>query len=458
METVKHIAVAVIGCGTVGGATARILVQDREYLKARAGIDVELKYVVDRDFTNARKLGIPESAYTTDLQVALTDPDVKIVLELVGGTTIARDFIMRALTAGKHVVTANKALLAHHGPELFALARQHKVSVAFEASCGGGIPIIRAICDGLIANRIDAVYGIVNGTCNYILTEMIDRGVGYEEALADAQKAGLAEADPTLDVSGGDSAHKIAIMASLAFGKRFDLEGIRIEGIDRLKLEDVKYGMELGYVIKLLAMAQRVNDGYCLRVRPVFISHDHPLSWVSGPFNAISVYGHTTGHTMYYGRGAGGRPTGSAVVADILSIATGSYQNIFSYPGMWPDLSDGGRMVAPDELVNRFYLRLIVEDTPGVLAQIASILGNHGISIASVRQDEAPVTQSPPAKSAAAELQPTPPVHGVPVIITVHPARERNLLDAMDEISALDAVRKGSSIISIIDEHEEQIG
>jgi homoserine dehydrogenase len=446
-STSKSIGIALVGCGTVGGSTGRILIQDREYLRARTGVDLDLRYVVDKDFTHARELGIPESTYTTDLDVALQDSDVRIVVELVGGTTIAREFTRRSLTAGKHVVTANKALLAHHGTELFALARQHGVALAFEASCGGGIPIIRAICDGLIANRVDAVYGIVNGTCNYILTEMIEKGVSYETALSDAQKSGLAEADPTLDVTGGDSAHKIAIMASLAFGKRFEFEKIRVEGIDNLRLEDVKYGMGLGYVIKLLAIAQRLDNGYCLRVRPVFISHDHPLSWVSGPFNAISVYGHATGHTMYYGRGAGGRPTGSAVVADIISLATGSYQHTFEYPGMWPDLTEPGRMVPPEEIVNKFYLRLLVEDTPGVLAQIASIFGSHSISIASVLQNEGLENGSG-----------VRPSRTVPVVITVHPARERDLMDAMRKINDLKEVQPGSSIISIIDEHEERIG
>ncbi|WP_455382541.1 homoserine dehydrogenase [Salinispira pacifica] len=446
-------AVAVIGCGTVGGATSRILIEDRSYLQERTGIDIELRYVVDRDFTNARKLGIPESLYTEELDKALKDPDVQVVIELVGGTTIARDFIRRALEAGKHVVTANKALLAHHGTELFALARANNVAVGFEASCGGGIPIIRALTDGLIANRVDAVFGIVNGTCNFILTEMIEKGVDYAAALADAQRAGLAEADPTLDVSGGDSAHKIAILASLAFGRRFDFDNIRVEGIDRLRLEDVIYGSNLGYVIKLLAIAQRIDDGYCLRVRPVFISHDHPLSWVSGPFNAISVYGHTTGHTMYYGRGAGGTPTGSAVVADVVSIATGAWKHIYDYPGMWPDIASEGRMVPPEEIVNRFYLRLLVEDSPGVLARIASILGDHGISISSVLQNEVPDgARTLPGRSGEAGAS-----GPVPVVITVHPALERDLLDAMRKIDALDAVAPGSSIISIIDEHEENI-
>ncbi|HUX13959.1 MAG TPA: homoserine dehydrogenase [Spirochaetia bacterium] len=437
--------VAVIGCGTVGGATSRTLLDDRDYLKLRTGVDIELRYVVDRDFTNARRLAIPADLCTEQLDKALDDPDVQVVIELVGGTTIARDFIKRAIASGKHVVTANKALLAHYGTELFALARQKGVAIAFEASCGGGIPIIRAITDGLVANRIDAVFGIVNGTCNYILTEMIERGVDYDAALADAQKAGLAEADPTLDVSGGDSAHKIAILASLAFGRRFDLQKIPVEGIDKLRLEDVIYGNSLGYIIKLLAIAQRVDDGYCVRVRPVFISHDHPLSWVSGPFNAISIYGHTTGHTMYYGRGAGGPPTASAVVTDVVALATGAWQQIFAYPGMWPDVAPEGRMVLPEELVNRFYLRLLVDDSPGVLARIASILGDHGISISSVLQNAAPAD--------AGRI----PEDRVPVVITVHPALERDLLAAMKKIDALPAVAAGSSIISIIDEHEEQI-
>ena len=285
------LGVALIGCGTVGGAVARLLLRDQDILKARLPIGLELRHIVDVDFSNARRLGLDERLFRSSPDDALKDPAVGAVVELIGGTTVARSIIERALSAGKCVVTANKSLLAHHGADLYALARRNGVCIAFEASCAGGIPIIRALSDGLIANRIDALYGIVNGTCNSILTAMTQRGQSYADALADAQRAGLAEADPTLDVSGMDSAHKLAILASLAFAARIDLGAIPVSGIDSLQLCDIAYGQELGYVVKLLAIAQRREKGLSLRVRPVFITKEHPLAWVSGPFNAVSVYG-----------------------------------------------------------------------------------------------------------------------------------------------------------------------
>lgn len=453
--------VAVVGCGTVGGSVCRLLESDRSYLASRTGVDIQVLYAIDRTYDKVKRLGIPESRFRTTMDEALSDHRVKVMVELVGGVSGAKELTERMLRAGKHVVTANKALLAHHGNELFALARERGVSIAFEASCGGGIPVVRALCDGLIANRIEAIYGIVNGTCNYILTEMIERGIGYSQALADAQRGGLAEADPTLDVAGVDSAHKITILASLAFGKRFALDSVQVTGIDRLALQDVVQGMHLGYVLKLLAIAQRVGDGYCLRVRPVFISKDHPLSWVSGPFNAISVYGHATGHTMYYGRGAGGSPTASAVIADVVSTATGAAEVMFSYPGLWPDQAEEGRLVPTGEIISRYYLRLMVEDEPGALARIASILGSHGISIASVLQQEPLDRDTESDDSTAVRSTPRAGTGNrekrVPVIVTVYPARERDLLSAISEIDALEMVSGPSSVINIIDEHPESL-
>ncbi len=432
---------AVVGCGTVGGATCRLLIDDEATLAARLGVRPELRYVVDVRFDHARSVGIEESLLCEGLDKALEDKEIQTIVELVGGTTIARDIVGRALRAGKHVVTANKALLAHHGPELHALARDHGVCLAFEASCGGGIPILRALCDGLVANRIDAMYGIVNGTCNYILTQMTGLGQGYAEALADAQRDGLAEADPTLDVGGGDSAHKLAIMAALAFGGQVDFEAIPVEGIDALDLIDLRYGGELGYVVKLLAIATRHDQGVSLRVRPAFISREHPLAWVSGPFNAVSVYGHATGHTMYYGRGAGASPTASAVVADVASIALGTAPRAYEQMGIWPDRTGPMRQMAPEEIVSRYYLRVMAEDRPGVLSTIARILGERQISISSVLQHEPPADSSP----------------GVPVVITTHRAREGDVREAMAEVDALDAIKARTVCIAIVDEHPESL-
>lgn len=432
--------VALIGCGTVGGGVATLLTRDADVLRKRAGIDFELAYVVEKNFTHARELGLDESLFTEDYKVALSDPDVSVVIELVGGTTIAKTITEDALRAGKHVVTANKALLAHHGAELLALARQNNVSIAFEASCGGGIPIIRAIYDGLIANRIDAIYGIVNGTCNYILSKMIKEGSSYSDALAEAQKKGYAEADPFLDVSGTDSAHKLAIMSSMAFGVSVDFDSIPVKGIDELELLDVKYGEELGYVIKLLAVTHRLGDGLCMRVRPAFISTEHPLAWVSDSFNAVSLYGHSTGHTMYYGRGAGALPTASAIVADVVSIANGTYPVLFSSLPLWQDKTAPAKQISLSENSARYYLRIMVEDKPGVMARITSILGEHNISISSVLQKEVPEGSK---------------TNHVPIIITTHTAKEADVEDSVIRMESLDFVEGRPVWISIVDEYPE---
>jgi homoserine dehydrogenase len=440
-KKLTSVGVAVLGCGTVGGATALALVKDKELLQEKTGLSLNLKYIVDKNFDNAVRLGLNKKFFETKLSTVLNDPEVSIVVELIGGTTIAKDFIEKALLARKNVVTANKALMAHEGPALLSLARKNHVNLAFEASCGGGIPIIRALCDGLIANRIDALYGIVNGTCNYILTQMIDKGQSYADALAGAQKAGLAEANPTLDVSGMDSAHKLAILASLAYGERINLEAIPVTGIDDLQSTDVEFGAQLGYVVKLIAMAERLDNGLYLRVNPVFISREHPLAWVSGPFNAISVYGHKTGHTLYYGRGAGGAPTSSAIVSDIVSCALGTQKLLFKNLGIWSDRTKKAKQISYGESVSRFYLRFMVNDSAGVLAKITASLGKNGISIASVLQKEV--------------LENSGKQRKVPVVITTHPAKEKNVRKALAALRTAKVAVEDPVCLNIIDEHEE---
>lgn len=438
------IGVALVGCGTVGGATAQQLVRDREIIRHKSGVDLELKYIVDKNFDNARALGLDERLFTEELEQALEDPEVSVVIELVGGTGFAKELIRRALTSGKDVVTANKALLAHHGEELWAIARAEGRAIAFEASCGGGIPIIRSLIEGLSANEIDALYGIVNGTCNSILTEMIEEGKSYKDALADAQAGGLAEADPTLDVGGMDSAHKIAIMTSLVFGLKVNFEAIPVEGIDGLAERDVAFGRTLGYVVKLLAVAYRTAEGVTLWVRPAFISKNHPLSWVKGPFNAVSVYGHATGHTLYYGRGAGGSPTASAVVSDAVSLGLGTFQRVFHAAGYWQDINTVTDQVPVSDTMSRFYIRVLVKDSPGMLAKLSSIFGEHGISIASVLQNELP--EEAPLGGELAD-----------VVITTHRAQERSVRDAITEIDALPGTGDRSTVITIVDEHPEEL-
>ena len=441
MNETTRFNLAIAGCGTVGGAAAALLSKDRKSIREKTGIDINLKYIIDVDFTHAKSLGLDENLFTDTLETALSDPAIHAVVELIGGTTIARDVTEKCLKAGKHVITANKALLAHHGSDLMAAARKYGVSMAFEASCGGGIPIVRALYDGLTANRIEALYGIVNGTCNYILTAMTTKGQSYREALSEAQVSGLAEADPTLDVSGMDSAHKLAILGSLAFGKKVELDSIPVKGIDSLDLLDVAYGQELGYVVKLLAIARKLNKGISCAVRPSFIGKEHPLAWISGSFNAVSVYGHAVGHTMYYGRGAGGLPTASAVIADIISVALGTIPALFKGLTIWPDTSARAEQLPPEQIRSRYYIRLMVEDKPGVFAKFAAVLGENGISISSVLQKE-------PADEAAEPVI-------VPVVITTHEVLEGDLTRALDIINTFAEVREPAVCINIIDEHEE---
>ncbi|MFW5742803.1 MAG: homoserine dehydrogenase [Spirochaetota bacterium] len=433
--------VAIVGCGTVGGATARHIQGSSDLIERRYGVRLELAAVVDKNLDHARAIGVPEEVLGEDLDEVLARAEVDVVVELVGGIDVARAIIVRALESGKHVVTANKALLAHHGEQLFAIAHEAGRALAFEASCGGGIPLIRALTDGLAGNRIDAIYGIVNGTCNYILTEMIRRSISYHEALAEAQRDGLAEADPTLDVGGFDSAHKIALMASLAFGARVDYEAIPVEGIDSLDLLDVSWATRLGYVTKLLAIAERGDEGISLRVRPCFVHAEHPLAWVGGPFNAISVYGYPTGHTMYYGRGAGGSATSGAIVADLVSIATGALDAFFAGTRFWPDRTEPARQNAPGTIRGRYYVRALVQDRPGVLAEMTTRFARHGISIASVHQDELGDDTHQLA----------------PVVVVTHGASEDDVRAAVDEIDAMPQTSGACAVISIIDEPDEEL-
>jgi len=381
--------IALVGCGTVGGGTALLLTRDIKFLKEKTGLELGLKYVVDINFDNARAIGIPEELYETDLNKVLNDPEVTIVIELVGGLTFAKDVVSKSLSAGKNVITANKALLATFGEELFGLARKNSVSIGFEASCAGGIPIVKAITEGMAVNRIDAVYGIVNGTCNYILTQMIDQGMSYNKALKGAQAQGLAEADPTLDVNGMDSAHKITIMSSLCFGYNCELDRVSVTGIENIDIYDVKLGTEMGYTIKLLAIGETYGDKVSLRVQPSFISNQHPLAKISGPFNGVSLYGHAVGHTMYYGRGAGDLPTASAIGADIISVASGAQKILFDNYKYWPDLTQKPSYMDQSEVESAYYLRLNVEDHIGVTATVTKILAENSISISGISQKEA---------------------------------------------------------------------
>jgi homoserine dehydrogenase len=380
--------IALIGCGTVGAGVARLLLEQRDRLTARAGRSLALRCVVVRDLAKDRPVSLDPELVTTELSDALADPAIHVVAELVGGTSDARRYVLEALAAGKHVVTANKALLAEHGGEVFEAARQHGRAVAFEASVAGGVPIIAAIAQSMAANQIVSLQGILNGTSNFILTEMAERQQSYEAALAEAQRRGYAEADPTLDVDGTDAAHKLVVLARLAFGVPVTTDAVIRRGIGGVEAMDLRFAHELGYTVKLLAEAWLGEGQLALHVSPVLLRHMAPLAQVRGAHNAVQVVGDVVGETLYFGPGAGAMPTASAVVADVIDLAVGRAQRTFQTLKLWAPSAPV--TLRPAETVpSRFYLRLIVQDRPGILAVVAGALAEQQISIASVIQHEA---------------------------------------------------------------------
>ena len=438
MTSERTIGITLLGCGIVGGGVARIITEQREMLLRRTGMTFEIRHVVVRDPAKTRAGNFKVS---TDLKAAVEAKDTDIVIELIGGTGPARIAMEAALKLGKPVVTANKSLLATHGAELFALAKKHNTCIAFEASAGGGVPIINALVRGLIANRIDALVGIVNGTCNVILTRMTRNGWSYEQALAEAQAKGFAESDPTMDVSGRDAAQKLALLASLAFNARVAESDIHVEGIDTLQKADIEFAKEMGYVIKLLAIAERSSDDRLgLRVHPTLVHHGDVLAEVSGSFNAISVYGNSLGHSLFYGRGAGAMPTASAVVADLVSVAMGTTQIEFQQLRVFPDTTAAANVLPFCDLQSRYYLRLMAKDVPGVLAQVTKALGDHGISLSAIHQRETDAGQF------------------VPVVITTHLAREGAMQTALKAIDGLPTIGRPSVCLRIIDPPKEFAG
>jgi homoserine dehydrogenase len=384
------LGIALIGCGTVGGGVARLLLEQSERLAARAGRPLILRRVVVRDPAKSRAVRLPRELVTIDLQQVLRDPEIHVGVELVGGVGWARQAVLALLRAGKDVVTANKALLAQHGAEVFDTAREHGRCIAFEASVAGGVPIIAALAQSLVANQIQSLQGILNGTSNFILTSMTENGRAYAEALAEAQRLGYAEADPTLDVDGTDAAHKLAILAQIAFGVTVPVPAIDRRGIGDLDPLDIRYARELGYVIKLLAEAWQADNQLALHVSPVLLRQQTPLAQVRGAYNAIHVVGDMVGDTLYYGQGAGQMPTASAVVADLIDLAVGRAQRTFQTLKLWSPRTGGVQLRPSATVRSRFYLRLLVQDRPGVLAEIARVLALHQISISSVIQHEAP--------------------------------------------------------------------
>jgi len=381
--------VGLIGCGTVGSGVARVLLDHPDRLANRAGRPVALRRVLVRDPDKTRPVLLPPDLLTTDPRRLIDDPAIHVVCELAGGTDFARRVILAALAAGKDVVTANKALLALHGREIFDAARQHGRAVAFEASVAGGVPIISALIEGLAGNQVVSLLGILNGTCNFILTSMTERGLAYGDALAEAQAHGYAEADPTLDVDGTDTAHKLAILVQIAFGVTVPVERIERRGIAHVEALDVHYAGELGYVIKLLAEAHLGQGQLAVHVSPVLLRRQTPLAQVRGPYNAVHVVGDVLGDGLFYGQGAGMMATASAVLADLVDLALSRTRRVLLTRRLWNGAEHRLPLRPSSEVKSRFYLRLLVRDKPGTLAEVTRVLAQHQISIASVIQHEA---------------------------------------------------------------------
>lgn len=388
------LGIALIGCGTVGGGVARLLLEQSERLAARAGRPLTLRRVLVRDLAKPRAAEIPRELLTTDLRTVLQDPGIHVAVELAGGVDWAKRAVLDLLAAGKHVVTANKALLAEHGTDIFDCARKHERAIAFEASVMGGVPVVAVLAESLSANQVQSLQGILNGTSNFILTGMSEYGRSYAEALAEAQTRGYAEADPTLDVDGTDAAHKLAILAQLAFGVRVPVPAIDRRGIAGMSQVDIGFAKELGYTIKLLAEAWLDSvpgrpASLALHVSPVLLRHQTLLAQVRGPYNAIRIQGDAAGELALYGRGAGSLPTASAVVADIIDLAVGRAQRTFQTLRLWSGDRTDVTLRPSVTVRSRFYLRLLVADRLGVMAEVMRTLADNFISIASVVQHEA---------------------------------------------------------------------
>ena len=387
----KPINVGLLGIGTVGGGTFTVLQRNAEEITRRAGRPIRITVVADRDLELAKKVTKGACRLTDDAFSVVSDPEVDIVVELIGGCGVAKDLVLKAIENGKHVVTANKALLATHGNEIFAAAQKKGVMVAFEAAVAGGIPIIKAVREGLSANRIEWIAGIINGTTNFILSEMRDKGLSFDTVLKEAQRLGYAEADPTFDIEGVDAAHKITILSALAFGIPMQFDKAYIEGISKLDAIDIRYAEQLGYRIKLLGITKRTPEGIELRVHPTLIPAKRLIANVEGAMNAVLVQGDAVGSTLYYGKGAGAEPTASAVIADLVDVTrmyTADPEHRVPNLAFQPDQLSDLPILAMDKVITSYYLRLRVQDKPGVLADITRILADEQISIDAVIQKE----------------------------------------------------------------------
>ena len=421
----KKIGVALLGLGTVGGGTYRILQSNHENIKKNDGIDLEVRQIIERDRSKAEALGVDMSIVSTDIDRVVNDDKIKIVAEFFGGIEPAKSFLIKCLLAGKSIVTANKELFSKHWPELEAAAKKGKAGLYFEASCVGGVPIIRTLTDSMQGNNILSLMGIVNGTTNFILSKMADEGTDYAEVLAEAQRLGYAEANPSADVDGYDSMYKLSILSSLAFRKKVPIDKIYREGISSVSIEDIEYGKRFGYTLKLLAISKAVNGKIEARVHPAFIPNEHPLASVKGSFNAVHIVGDNVGDIMLYGRGAGDLPTGSAIVSDIVYAAKQSRPTYTCFKNE-NEVSDKG---FSKNFVCNYYIRMTVKDEAGVLAKIAGVFGKNNVSINTMIQEE---------HAADAKL-----------IFLMHKTGENNVKKAIAALEDMDCVRSVDALIRV---------
>ncbi|MGC3988887.1 MAG: homoserine dehydrogenase [Chthoniobacteraceae bacterium] len=425
----QKIGIGLAGFGTVGAGVYHNLVRNRVLLSERLGIELTVKKIVVRDPAKPRSIELPKELLVSSWKELVNDPDIQIICELIGGTTDALEMMLAAIELGKVVVTGNKALLAEHGREIFAAATKYRVPVFFEAAAAGGVPIIKALRESFVANHIRSMHGIINGTSNYILTQMTERGIGFEEALAEAQAGGYAEADPTLDINGWDAAHKAIILASLAYGFWVGTDDIFVEGIEKITADDIRFACELGYRIKLLGIIKADEGGIEVRVHPTLIPKTHVLASVNGVFNAIAATGDVVGDTLFYGRGAGQDPTASAVISDLAEAGLG-IETPRSQFGFTPHTLYG-KCKPIGEIVCQYYLRVPVIDKPGVLAQVAGVLGSHNIGISSVIQPEGTEGEA------------------VPLVLMIHDATNAQMQSALAEIRALPSVKAEPRLIRV---------
>jgi homoserine dehydrogenase len=425
----RKINLGLIGFGTIGSGVVKTLRDRKSLLKKLTGVDIELKHICDKDLTSDRGVKVPRAILTKDPNKILKDPEINIVIELMGGIHPAKEIILSALRNKKAVVTANKALLAECGREIFAVAKRFKMDVRFEASVGGGIPIIKALREGFVSNKIDEIHGIINGTCNYILSRMSDEECEFKVALKAAQKMGVAEANPVLDISGADSVHKLVILAGLSFGGFAKLKDVYCEGILLIEPRDIKYAKEMGYCIKLLAITKRSTNGIELRVHPTLIPLTHPLANVKGVYNAIYVKGDLIGENLFYGEGAGKLPTASAVISDIVDLGGKALNSKSEIRNKSQIQNSRLRIKKIGDIKSKYYIRFSALDRPGVLAKISGILGKNNISIASVAQKEERVANA------------------VPIVMMTHEALEYKLQRALRLIDRLAVIKKKSVAI-----------